>query len=115
MESLATTMISPIWKWIFLFNSIYVDIHRVEDLITIRNNMIRNDRVGFDIICSAVIWSMWLDRNRICFKNGPALTLRRLEADISALVTYWTGNMPTDVSLATRGTTTSIECHLRLN
>lgn len=51
-----------------------------------------------EIICGVVIWNIWLERNRIIFKDGHVKHIQLLGSKIIAVAKFWAQNEKNDMS-----------------
>ena len=51
-----------------------------------------------EIIRGAVLWNIWLDRNRILFNAGHVYTVQVLGAKIMALANFWATNQKSNLT-----------------
>lgn len=68
------SFIKSIWNWIAIFNNFTFSYTTIEELWIIDKDIPLKDRCMVELIRGAVLWSVWLARNKMCFQ-GVALAL----------------------------------------
>jgi zinc-binding in reverse transcriptase len=65
--------ISSIWNWIATFNNFSFQGSVMEDLWEIDYSIPLKNQYVVELIRGAVLWSVWLERNRLCFHDQSKL------------------------------------------
>lgn len=72
----------------------------MDDVIQFALTMNNNHRNAFLVVVSAVIWNIWNQRNRLCFRDSVVHTCQTVILNIISLISYWTGQMKEEVQAA---------------
>ena len=78
-----------IWSWIVNFNNFVFEGSTVEKLWELDYCIPLKDVNLVEIIRGAVLWSIWLDKNRIEFRDGRILDVQDLGSTIISLAYFW--------------------------
>jgi hypothetical protein len=81
--------IKAIWNWIATFNNFSFDCECLDDLWLLDAVIPLKDRLLLELLRGAVLWSIWLERNRVCFNVTRPVSLKVLGAKIISLASYW--------------------------
>lgn len=84
-------VIHSIWEWIAQYNNFNCcSINKIDDLwsylpagIPLKDNNI------LELVRGAVCWTIWLERNRLCFNDCKVNSLQNLGMQIIKLATFW--------------------------
>ena len=77
-----------IWNWIADYNNFAFDITTMEELWFIDALIPFKDRYLIELVRGAVLWVMWLTRNKLCF-HGIHTSLRSIGSQIISLAQFW--------------------------
>ena len=80
---------SQIWGWIAQHNNFEFQGTTIDDLWFIDASIPLKDRLMVELVRGAVLWTIWLERNKLCFDTKAIPPLRVLGAKIIALATFW--------------------------
>ena len=83
-----------IWQWIashnnFIFNGITLD-----DLWLIEACIPLKDKNTVMLMLASVLWTIWLERNRICFNTTTPLSVKSIGAKLISLAHLWCNSIP---------------------
>ena len=87
-----------IWSWIATFNNFVFYSTTVGQLWELDYCIPLKDANLVKMIRGAVLWSLWLDRNRIVFRNGNILNIQALGSKIISLAFFWASQQKTDLT-----------------
>lgn len=80
----------------------FQDIHRswqsFEDLVTQAVSLPHSQQQACLVTISDICWSVWKERNGMCFHNFTLKTVRQIVILIEFLLDYWIGNMKAAVA-----------------
>lgn len=86
---LTCSMVSQIWHWIARYNNFVFTCVSLDDLWDIGTCIPMKDDNLVMMIIGAVLWTVWLERNRLIFKGGVAKGPHTLGTQIIAFVKFW--------------------------
>lgn len=72
----------------------------LQDVIVFSHTLPKISRNAFLIVVCAVIWSVWKQRNDLCFSNSIVHSCRKTIMHIISLVVSWTGTLGEDMQAA---------------
>jgi hypothetical protein len=82
--------ISSIWKWIATFNNFSFEGNTVEDLWDLDCNIPLKNQYVVELIRGVVLWTVWLERNRLYFNDMSKLkNIAVIGMQIVSLARYW--------------------------
>jgi hypothetical protein len=81
--------VNQIWIWIALHNNFVFQCHSIADLWLLDAAIPLKDKPIIELIRGVVLWSIWIERNRLCFQNGCISTLKSFGAKIISLASFW--------------------------
>lgn len=77
-----------IWRWIALHNGFLFDVNYIQELWKMGSCITSKDDNLVEIIYGVVIWNIWLERNRIIFKDGHVKHIQLLGSKIIAVAKF---------------------------
>ena len=77
-----------IWNWIAEYNNFDFNIGTMEELWFIDSLIPLKDRLLLELVRGAVLWTLWLTRNKLCFQ-GIRTKPRAVGAQIISLAKFW--------------------------
>ena len=80
--------IGSIWSWLANFNNFEFDYTTVEELWLLDASIPLKDRLLIEMVRGAVLWTVWLARNKLCFQ-GVFSNPRSIGAQILSLLNFW--------------------------
>lgn len=78
-----------LWKWIADFNMFPFDCTTILDLRDLDRFIPMKDYNIVEITRGAVLWNIWLERNRIIFRRGTIRSVQSLGVQIVAIAQFW--------------------------
>lgn len=81
-------MITEIWNWIAHFNNFTFECTTIDDLWFTDACIPFKDRLLIELLRGAVLWSISLNRNALCFNQTPT-SMRKIDAQILSLAQFW--------------------------
>lgn len=81
--------ITQIWVWIAKHNNFHFDCTNISDLWVLDAYIPFKNKPLVELIRGAVIWVIWLERNRVCFQNNTASPISSIAAKIVSLTSFW--------------------------
>jgi hypothetical protein len=78
-----------LWNWISIYNGFTFQGIALDDLWFIDSCIPFKDRLLIELIRSAVIWVLWIERNEIIFKSKKHAQVRTLGLKIISLFKFW--------------------------
>jgi len=92
-----------IWNWIARYNNFSFDYTNIGTLWKIDYCIPLKEPNIIEIIRGSVLWNIWLDRNRIIFKEGNIQDVHVIVSKILTMARFWASNQKSDLT-----------CHLNL-
>lgn len=81
--------ISKIWQWIAACNGFQYNCQTSQDLWFIDTCIPLKDRVLIELHRGAIMWTIWLERNRLIFKGATCKNSAMMGAQIIAMASFW--------------------------
>jgi hypothetical protein len=81
--------INSIWQWIAQFNSFTFTSSTIQDLWHLDSCIPLKNKYVIEMIRGAVLWNVWLERNRLCFTNYKSRTVSMLAMQIISMAHHW--------------------------
>ena len=78
-----------IWKWIAAHNNFIFDGYSMDDVWFLNAAIPLKNKPVVELVRGAVLWCIWLERNRICFQNHSVPTLQVVGSKIISLASFW--------------------------
>ena len=72
----------------------------MDDVIQFALSLPKTNRTALLLVVSAIIWTIWNQRNHLCFRNSVVHSCRNVILNIVSLVAYWTGRMTEEIQVA---------------
>ena len=85
-----------IWDWITSFNNFNFDYSSLEELWFIDAVIPLKDRLLVELLRGAVLWCIWLEKNRVCFNDKQPLIIKALGGKIISLAYFWCNAHPSN-------------------
>ena len=92
------TYARSIWNWIATYNNFIFDYATIGALWDMDYCIPLKEPDLIEIIRGSVLWTIWLDRNRIIFKEGKVQDVQILGAKILTMARFWALNQKTDLT-----------------
>ena len=80
---------TSIWNWISIFNGFTFQCATIEELWLLDAAIPLKDKLLLEMIRGAVLWLLWLERNKVIFQGSQPVPLKVLGAKILSLVSFW--------------------------
>ena len=94
------TLARHVWFWLGNCQDHFCDWNSCKDVMIFALQLAPRQRVGFLLVFSAMCWTIWKHRNKICFQLYNIKSNKSLILLIVSLVEYWTGNTKQQVKEA---------------
>ena len=79
-----------IWNWIATYNSFTFECNSLDDLWLLDASIPLKDRLLVELLRGAILWNVWLERNRVIFNDDTTLiSAKSLGFKIISLATFW--------------------------
>jgi hypothetical protein len=78
-----------LWNWIANYNGFTFGCATIAELWDIDGYIPMKDPNVVEMIRGAVLWCVWLERNRLIFRGATAKSLQNIGAQIISLVKFW--------------------------
>jgi hypothetical protein len=86
------SFINSIWQWIARHNNFTFTSTGLADLWYLDSNIPLKDVVLIETVRGAVLWVIWLERNRIYFNNTRCRNIKSIGLQIISLISFWCTN-----------------------
>lgn len=80
--------VSAIWFWIAHYNNFIYAYRTLQDLWFIDTSIPFKDQLLMELVKGAVIWSIWLKRNKIIFKDANLLPFQTIGTKILSMTFF---------------------------
>lgn len=71
--------------------------HSLHDVLNYAFTLPKTPRIAFLLVVCAIIWSIWRQRNDLCFNDSVVHSGKTIILNIISLVIYWTGKLSDEV------------------
>ena len=83
------SFIFAIWDWIASYNSFTYNCTNIDDLWILDAYIPLKDKKLLELIRGAVLWTVWIERNNMCFQNKNPRIVQGIASSIVALASFW--------------------------
>jgi hypothetical protein len=87
---------AAIWTWIANYNGFVFECSTIQELWDIDACIPMKESKLVELIRGAVLWTIWLERNRLIFKGGTVKTIQGLGVQIRSVASFWCKNQKID-------------------
>ena len=87
-----------LWSWIANYNNFVCDCLCVVNFWELDYCIALKNANLVEIIQGVVLWSLWLDKNRIVFRNDNILNIQTLCSKIISIAFFWTSQQKTHLT-----------------
>lgn len=84
------SFVRQIWFWLEACQEVFFQWFSVDDIVNFALSLPSSSQKTFLIVFSALAWTVWRQRNSICFENKPCPTDKNIILSILTTVVYWT-------------------------
>jgi zinc-binding in reverse transcriptase len=81
--------VNSIWQWLTQYNNFIFVGMTLEDIWLLDAVIPFKNMIVVEMIRSVVMWTIWLEKNRIYFQNKGVRSFKIIGMHILSLVTYW--------------------------
>jgi hypothetical protein len=81
--------VKSVWHWIAFHNHFHFEGVTLEDIWVIDALIPYKNSQLIEMIRGAVLWTIWLERNKLCFQNDPPKIIKSVGMQILRLVFFW--------------------------
>jgi zinc-binding in reverse transcriptase len=82
-------IINQIWQWIVKYNNFYFYVDTIQDSWQMDCCIPLKNKFVIEMVRGAVLWTVWLERNKLCFTDKQACSIPVLGNKIISLANYW--------------------------
>ena len=86
-----------IWFWMGGIQDILYAWQSLDDILLYAMSLPSDEQQAFLVVVSAICWSIWKNRNAVCFDDKSSLSVRQIIMLICSLLNYWSGNIKRQV------------------
>lgn len=81
--------IRQVWDWIFAYNGFTFTCSTISDLWLLDSTISFKNRLLVELLRGAVIWTVWLKHNQVCFKGSTRASAKTLGTRIISSTSFW--------------------------
>lgn len=86
------SFINTFWQWIARYKNFTFEGNTFDDIWNLDNDVPLKNKSVLEAVRGAVMWVVWLERNRICLENGKVRSLKSLGLHMINLASFWCKN-----------------------
>lgn len=88
--------IRSIWTWIATHNNFNFECADIADLWSLDTLIPLKDKSMVELVRGTILWTIWLERNKLCFQNSSIPSIQSVGAKIISLATLWCKSLGTN-------------------
>jgi zinc-binding in reverse transcriptase len=81
--------INSIWQWIARHNFFNFQGSTLQDLWNLDCSILLKDTIIVETIRGVILWVVWLERNKVCFRSSSPRSIKSIGIQIISLTTFW--------------------------